>query len=527
MRVALKKAKPNGVLLSDIDKATRPDHEASDDSSTADELVSLVQERAELFHAEDGACFVVLNETPRKTFKVDTQTFAEWLGYTYYRATESEKGIGCAASDTAIRTARVVLTGIAKNDGDERKVFLRAARVGDVYYLDLGTDDWRAVEISAAGWRVVDRPPVHFWRATTSRPLPMPVPGGDLARLWRYANIPEEARPLVKAWMLEAWRPETPFPILELIGQQGTAKSSTQDKLRRCIDPNAVNLRAAAKSVEDLFVSAGCNWLVSLNNLSHLSPNVQDALCNLATGGGFAGRTLYTNADETLVEAKRPVVINGIVPLVTAQDLTDRVIHIELPEIGTYRSETEIDQAFAQDAPLILGGLLDLFVLTLRQLPTVTLDRPPRMADFTALGEAMLRAEGQSPGTFLSLYQDNRRHSVARSLDASPIASAIRTLAEAEATPLVFDGTMGKLLDRLSQYRDSSEAWPKSARGLGDVLRRQRPALAQIGIAVDIGKPGRLGVPVVIRRREHGERGEHHSGVHAPETRHRMVEGEL
>ena len=92
LRVALKKAKPNGVLLSDIDKATRPDHETTDDSSTADELVALVQERAELFHAEDGACFAVLNETPRKTFKLDTQAFAEWLGYTYYRATESETG---------------------------------------------------------------------------------------------------------------------------------------------------------------------------------------------------------------------------------------------------------------------------------------------------------------------------------------------------------------------------------------------------------------------------------------------------
>lgn len=527
LRVALKKAKPNGVLLGDIDKATRPASEAGEDTSTADDLVALVQERAELFHAEDGSCFAVLNEVPRKTYKLDTQAFAEWLGYAYYRDTESEKGPGRAASDTATKTARMVLTGIAKNDGPERTVYLRAARHGDVYYLDIGADDWRAVEIAANGWRVVDRAPVYFWRSSTARPLPLPVAGGDLGLLWQYANIPIEARPLVVAWMLEAWRPETPFPILELIGQQGTAKSSTQDKLRRCIDPNAVNLRAAAKSVEDLFVSAGCNWLVSLNNLSHLSPNVQDALCNLATGGGFAGRTLYTNADETLVEAKRPVVINGIVPLVTAQDLTDRVIHIELPEITTYRSETEIDQAFARDAPLILGGLLDLFVLTLRHLPAVTLDRPPRMADFTALGEAMLRAEGQPPGAFMALYQGNRRHSIARSLDASPVASAIRTLAEAESNAVVFDGTMGKLLDRLSQYRDGTEAWPKSARGLGDVLRRQRPALAQIGIAVDIGKPGRAGVPVTIRRREHGERGERRSGVSTPENTNRMVEGEL
>ncbi len=528
LRVALKKAKPNGVLLSDIDKATRPESGGGEDTSTADDLVALVQERAELFHSEDGACFAILNETPRKTFKLDTQAFAEWLGYAYYRDTECEKGQGRAASDTAIKTARMVLTGIAKNDGPERKVYLRAAKHGDAYYLDLGAEDWCAVEITASGWRVVERHPVYFWRSSTTRPLAMPVPGGDLARLWQYANIPTEARPLVVAWMLEAWRPETPFPILELIGQQGTAKSSTQAKLRRCIDPNAVDLRAAPKSVEDLFVSAGCNWLASLNNLSHLSANLQDALCNLATGGGFAGRTLYTNADETLVEAKRPVVINGIVPLVTAQDLTDRVIHVELPEIAIYRSETEIDQAFEQDAPEILGGLLDRFVLTLQHLPRITLDRPPRMADFTVLGEAMIRATGGRPDDFFALYQENRRHSIARSLDASPVASAVRHITEIAMSAMVYEGTMGQLLDKLTIYRDGADAWPKSARGLGDALRRQRPALAQIGIQVEIGKAGRKGVMVTIRKREHREDGERHSVDFTPEKKNGLtVEGEL
>lgn len=170
--------------MSDIDKATRPESEGFDDSSVADELVALVQARAELFHAEDGTCFAVLNESPRKTLKLDTQAFAEWLGYAFYRETESEAGAGRAASDTSIRTARVVLTGIAKNDGPERKVYLCAAKHGEAYYFDLGDDLWRAVEITTAGWRVVDRPPVYFWRASTTRPLPLPATDGNLDLLW-------------------------------------------------------------------------------------------------------------------------------------------------------------------------------------------------------------------------------------------------------------------------------------------------------------------------------------------------------
>ncbi len=502
LRVEIRKARPNGVRLEDIDRATRPPTEPVDDTSTADELVALVLEQAELFHSKDGACFSALRSTPRKVFHLETKNFAEWLGYAFYRATETDRGPGRAASDTSIRTARVVLTGIAKNDGPEREVYLRCAVLDDRYYIDLGDEDWRAVEVSSDGWRLVERPPVYFWRASTMRPLPVPIVGGDLTLLWKYCNVPEPDRPLVIAWSLESFRPETPFPILEIVGPQGAAKSTTQANLRRCLDPNAVDLRALPKSVEDLFVSAGANWMVSLNNLSHLTANTQDALCNLATGGGFAGRTLFTNADETLIEAKRPVVINGIVPVVTAQDLTDRVIHVELPEIATYRSETEMGDAFDQDAPQIIGGLLDLFAVTLREIPKVTITRPPRMADFAVLGEAMMRAQGLSAGIFVGLYQANRRESTARSLEASPVSVAIRAMVAAHEYPSlpVFDGNWERLLSRLDSHREShgSTTWPKSSRGLSDVVRRQRPALAQIGIRIDIGGRTNQGTRITI-----------------------------
>ena len=511
LRVAIKQAKPSGVLLEEIDKASRPEGEGGDETTTADELVALVRERADLWHAEDGACYATLTEAPRQTLRLDSKAFVEWLGYAYYTATANEKKPGRAASDAAMKTARMVLIGIATNEGQEHPAYLRAAKHWDTYYIDIGSDDWTAIEVNARGWRVIDNPPVRFWRASTTRPLPTPAPSGDLARLWKYANIPEPDRLLVLALLLDAWRPETPFPILELVGQQGSAKSSTQSRLRDCIDPNAINLRAAPKSTEDLFVSAGANWCCSLNNLSRLSAGIQDALCNLATGGGFAGRTLYTNADETVFEAKRPVMLNGIVPLVTAQDLTDRVIHIELPVLDAYVSETDLDASFQKDAPAILTGLLELFVDSLAALPAVTIPRPPRMADFAHLGEAMCRALGKPEGAFVAMYQANRRESVARNLEASPVAMAIRAMADARPdSKLIFSGTMKRLLDAVNNHREPSvDAWPKSPRGLGDALRRQLPALAQIGLNVEITAPGREGVTVNIRRvevaREHCE----------------------
>lgn len=499
-------ARVAGLKLADVERAMYQSGEgAADDSTIADALVALVLGLADLFRAPDGTAYAALKgDGPKRAFRLDTKAFAEWLGYAYYMDTATESRPGRAASETTIRTVRSVLTGIASHQGDERPVYLRAAKHGETYLIDIGSDDWSAIEVSATGWRIVARPPVHFWRSGTLRPLPMPVPGGDLGRLWSYANIPERDRPMVLAWLLDAWRPETPFAVLELTGQQGTAKSGTQTKLRRCIDPNASPLRAAPTSIENLYVSSGANWCTSLNNLSHLSAGMQDALCSLATGGGFAGRTLYTNADETLIEAKRPVVINGIVPLVTAQDLTDRVIHIDLPELSAYRTESDVDADFEIDAPHIVGGLLDLFVRTLAALPGVSLPRPPRMADYAALGEAMHQHQGHPPGAFVDLYQSNRRESVGRSLDASPVACAVRSLVDEYQgqSSLIWTGTMKALLEALAHRRDGAEAWPRSPRGLGDALRRQRPALAQVGVAVEIGAAGRDGVHVTIHRRE-------------------------
>jgi hypothetical protein len=249
---------------------------------------------------------------------------------------------------------------------------------------------------------------------------------------------------------------------------------------------------------------------------------MQDALCTLATGGGFSTRTFYTNDEETIIEVKRPVIINSIPNVITAQDLTDRAISIELPCIS-YREESEINAAWEEAKPSIFGGLLDLFVQTLALMPTVKLINPPRMADFTRLGEAMAQALGHAPGTFDGLYKINRAESIGRALESSPVAVAVREMVEAHngSSKIVFNGTMKQLLNELDKQKQESSGWPKSPKGLGDVLRRQQPALSSLGIGIEISKPGKYGVNVEIKKRggELGEHGEHDLILFQPERK--------
>ena len=126
------------------------------------------------------------------------------------------------------------------------------------------------------------------------------------------------------------------------------------------------------------------------------------------------------------------------------------------------------------------------------------------MADFALLGEAMMMAQGQPPGSFMRLYQANRRDSVARGLEASPVAQALRDFTEAEfekrRSELVFTGNWKQLLRDLEPYRDNAEAWPKSSEGISRIVRRQRPALAQVGVLITIGGHTKQGTIITVKR---------------------------
>ncbi|MGC8476332.1 MAG: hypothetical protein ACP5NP_08260, partial [Acetobacteraceae bacterium] len=62
------------------------------------------------------------------------------------------------------------LEAVAHYDAPERPIFLRIGEHDERLYLDLGDETWRAIEIDAAGWRVIGEPPCRFRRAAGMLP---------------------------------------------------------------------------------------------------------------------------------------------------------------------------------------------------------------------------------------------------------------------------------------------------------------------------------------------------------------------
>ena len=414
---------------------------------------------------------------------VRSQAFKSWLLVAYLRMT------GSAPPSEALTSAIRTLEAKACHEGREEPVHLRVGNAGDSHYLDLCDSAWRVVEISGGGWTVLDESPVAFRRTSGMLSLPTPVRGGSLSRLRPYVNMAsDDDFKLLVAWLVACLRPTGPYPVLMIQGEQGSAKSTTSRVLRLLIDPHSTPLRSEPKSARDLMVTANATWLIALDNLSGVWPWLSDALCRLATGGGFATRALYSDEDETHFNAMRPILLNGIDDVADRPDLLDRAILLRLPTIPEHlrQEESKFWSKFEADRPQILGALLDVLAQALKVLPDVHLDRLPRMADFARFGEAVGRSQGWGDGAFLKAYRNNIEGVTESAAEASPVATAILKLMT-EQNEDEWQGTPGELLAALTGQINEREAkapgWPQTPRKLSSELIRLAPVLRRLGIS--------------------------------------------
>lgn len=452
-------------------------------ASQASSLVSL-SGGVQLFHTPDGQPFasVHVNEH-RETWPLHGRDFRAWMARRFHEVE------GKVPGTQAMQDAISVLEGNARFEGPTRIVGVRLSEHEGAIYLDLANNQWQAVEITGSGWCVVDRPPAYFRRPRGLLSLPTPARGTPLSYLRHFVNIADEDWPLVAAWLVMSMRPRGPYPILVLHGSQGAAKSTTSRVLRALVDPNTTPLRAEPRDLRDLMIAAKNGWLIPIDNLSRLTPWLSDALCRLATGGGFATRELWTDSDETLFDAQRPVIINGIEEIATREDLIDRAVILYLPDIreDSRRDEIGFWGDFETARPMLLGALLDAVSTAMRNFPGVKLTHLPRMADFAQWAVAAAPGAGYEPSLFIEAYAQHRSTAQGLTFEASPVLPLIPPLVATSGDR--WSGSATELLAALASKADEGTTrrrdWPTSPRELTNILRRSASSLRIAGVDVE------------------------------------------
>jgi energy-coupling factor transporter ATP-binding protein EcfA2 len=464
-----------------------------EDATAAKDAVNLALEAGpKLWHTPSKEAWATLPRAGHvEHHPLRGKEFRTWLAGLYY----VERGKPLYAQ--ALQDALAVLEAKALFEGEEHEVHTRLAGWEGKVYLDLARPDWSVVEVDPSGWRIIPahEAPVRFRRGRHQKPLPLPERGGSLAPLLELLPLRERRDvALVLGWLVGALSPQGPYPILVLAGEKGAGKSTAARVLKALVDPQEAALRAEPKDVEALMVGAKGSWVLALDNLSRIPTWLSDALCRLSTGGGLGKRELYSDSEEHVLEAQRPVILTGIGFGILRDDLADRVAMVNLTRLedGERRPEREIWEAFARAHPQVLGALLDAVVLALRRWEEVRKALPslPRLADWAVWAEAAAPALGLEAGEVVAAFYEVQAAMEQDTLEADPVAQAILLLTRDWPEGHRREYPTAELLADLEQVMGLKEAkrkpegWPRTPQGLGKHLPRLQAALRGAGIVI-------------------------------------------
>lgn len=467
---------------------SRDRRESQRGDSQATTLVSLAA-NAELFHDSQGEAFArIKRDGHHEVLRIGSKPFRSWLQHQFWLATAT------AANAQALQDAIGVLRGQAMYEGSLRQKAVRVSGNDDCIWVDLANAEWQAVRIDASGWEIVDNPDVAFVRPQGVLPLPTPIRGGSLNELREVINVQDDdAWRLIIGWLVAGLRPRGPYPVLSISGEQGCAKSTLCWILRSLIDPNLAALRSAPRDERDLVIAASNGYLVALENLSKIPDWLSDALCRLATGGGFGTRELFTNGEEVLFDGQRPVLLNGITELCTRSDLLDRTICVSLPAISENMrtTESEVRARFDSIRGRVFGALLDAVSQACSDRAKVRLTSLPRMADFATWVVAAEPALPWRKGAFIAAYRGNRAVANESAIESSIVSGPLISFMEGRDE---WQGTATELMLALEQQAGervvTSKDWPKKPHFLSGEIKRIAPNMRRMGLDVVFGKSG-------------------------------------
>ncbi|HSJ19116.1 MAG TPA: hypothetical protein VK964_00950, partial [Nocardioidaceae bacterium] len=323
---------------------------------------------------------------------------------------------------------------------------------------------------------------VLFRRSPLTAPLPDPRRGGTLAPLAGLLNVDERRFRLVIAWLVSCLIPEVPHPILALVGEQGTAKTTAARLVVSLVDPSPAPTRSPPREMRSWAASASASWIVTLDNVSIIPAWLSDTLCKAVTGDGIVERALHTDDDVTVLTFQRCIALTTIDAGRLAGDLAERLLPVELDRIPTEqrRPDAEIADHYDTARPGLLGALLDLTAQMLAALPAVRLAELPRMADFARILGAL---DHVCSWDTLATYTAATRDAARAVLDADPVAQAVCALVAQRP----WQGTHDELLGVLTPLRPGRD-WPKTPRGLAGRLKRLAPALRNEGVIYEHGR---------------------------------------
>jgi len=386
-------------------------------------IVELAKGMATFFHTPEDQEFamVYLQTGGAAIYPIRGKRFRQELSRRYFEVT------GKPPSRNHMTAAVDVLCAYANFQGDETELHNRVAwHDGNIYY-DLSNDEWRVVEITPDGWKVIGNSPVKFRRYGHQRAQIIPDPDGDVKEFLRFTNVRTKYEVLALVHLVTCMIPDIPHTILNAIGDHGSAKTMFGKLEKKLIDPSVLSVLSLPNRKNELVQQLSHHWMPVYDNLQTIQGWQSDCLCRASTGEGDSRRELYTDDDDVFFHYMHCIVLNGVNSVATLPDLVDRLLSLRFERIpeDKRRTEEEIFREFEDAKPRILGGIFNVLSKALAIKPTINLKRLPRMADWALWGCAVAEAMGYGKSAFLDAYYSNIKEMNLEALRESIIGDCI------------------------------------------------------------------------------------------------------
>lgn len=452
----------------------------------AQQLVQMAEDTYRLIRSTDGRTYAVPRLGPAIAVPLASKSGNSVRAKL---AASLRRRTGKVASSSTLSDCINVLEGEAA-ELDPQPVHLRVGRDGDAVVVDMGTETGQCITITSAGWSIKAESPVIFRRSELTHPLPEPQRGGSLGQLRALINLSEYDWQLAIGWVVAAYFTAIPHPILLIQGEQGTAKSNLIRSLLALVDPQPAAERELPENKREWAIFARASWAFCFDNITEIPGWLSNSLCKGVTGDAVLQRALQSDEDIMVFAFQRVMGITTIgIRHDLAGDLADRMLLVE-PEVLEHRlTEAEVIRRRQAALPAALGAVLDLVAGVLRELPAVTVDDAPRMADFARVLAALDQVTGW--GT-LATYQAKVAAMSMSLIEGSTLARALYKLATAPSPggldPAPWEGTATELLGKLRGICHAhglpAAELPAGEKILGQKVREIAPALRRTGVDI-------------------------------------------
>ncbi len=444
-------------------------------------VVALLESGVKLFHDQYKETYISTDGTGKNVLPMHSRLCNEWLGHYCYSS------LGKVVSVDVLTKITNTLSGMALFDGELIELQIRAVRQNSMIWYDLGEG---AVLISDNVWSTFPDPSILFKRFAHQKSQIIPVEADNINLIRNYVNLrSDDDYLLFLVYLIAAFIPGFPHPLLVLHGSQGSGKTTPMKVMKDLIDPSRLQGLPPPSKPEDFVHVASKHYFLFFDNLSFMPSWLSDTLARAVTGDGFSKRALYSNDDDVIYNFQRTVAINGINQVVTRSDLLDRSVLLNLERIPDDKriEESVFWQDFNNDKASILGSIFTVLGRALGLQPKVKLDKLPRMADFYRWGCAITEALGQPKEKFMHAYDTNINNQHDEAIEASPVALAVILLMERQES---WEGTATDLLNKLNTLVDTplyarSAGLPQHSNWLSRNLTALQPNLLAHGIVVE------------------------------------------